>query len=74
MGAKHTATLIPLCHNITLSKVGVELRLAPEAHAVDIEATARCVGPTGVEMEALTAAAVRWGGTGGPGLGLGLGL
>ncbi len=58
MGAKHTAALIPLCHNILLSKVHVALSLAPEAAAVDVRAEATTVGPTGVEMEALTAAAV----------------
>jgi cyclic pyranopterin phosphate synthase len=57
-GAKHTASLIPLCHNIFLSKVNVTLRLVEEAAAVAISATARCVGQTGVEMEALTAAGV----------------
>ena len=58
MGAKHTAALIPLCHNILLSKVHVTLALVPEAAAVDVRAEATTVGPTGVEMEALTAAAV----------------
>lgn len=58
MGAKHTSTLIPLCHNILLSKVHVALSLVPDAAAVDITASATTVGPTGVEMEALTAAAV----------------
>ena len=58
MGAKHTSTLIPLCHNILLSKVHVALALDAEAAAVDITAAATTVGPTGVEMEALTAAAV----------------
>ena len=58
MGAKHTAMLIPLCHNIALSSVHVALALAPEAAAVDVRAEATTVGPTGVEMEALTAAAV----------------
>ena len=58
MGAKHTSALIPLCHNILLSKVHVALSLAPEAAAVDVRAEATTVGPTGVEMEALTAAAV----------------
>lgn len=58
MGAKHTSTLIPLCHNILLSKVHVALALEPRAAAVDITASATTVGPTGVEMEALTAAAV----------------
>jgi cyclic pyranopterin phosphate synthase len=58
MGAKHTSTLIPLCHNILLSKVSVTLALNEVAHAVDIEASAVTVGPTGVELEALTAASV----------------
>jgi molybdenum cofactor biosynthesis protein MoaC len=58
MGAKHTATLIPLCHNILLSQVHVGLALDEAAAAVDITASATTVGPTGVEMEALTAAAV----------------
>lgn len=58
MGAKHTATLIPLCHNISLSRVHVALSLDSEAAAVAVTASATTVGPTGVEMEALTAAAV----------------
>lgn len=58
MGAKHTATLIPLCHPLALSSVRVSLALVPEAAAVEVSATAACTGPTGVEMEALTAAAV----------------
>jgi cyclic pyranopterin phosphate synthase len=57
-GAKHTSSLIPLCHNIFLSKVNVTLSLVEEASAVAISATAKCVGQTGVEMEALTAAGV----------------
>jgi len=58
MAAKHTATLIPLCHNIPLSKVAVDLQLQPDHHLVVIRATATTVGATGVEMEALTAASV----------------
>ena len=58
MAAKRTAELIPLCHPLPLSAVDVELTLDPQLPGVRIEATARCVGPTGVEMEALTAAAV----------------
>jgi len=58
MGAKHTATLIPLCHNIVIDKVAVQLELVPSQHAVKINATASTVGRTGVEMEALTAASV----------------
>jgi cyclic pyranopterin phosphate synthase len=57
-GAKLTSSLIPLCHNILLSKVNVQLSLVEEAAAVAISATAKCVGQTGVEMEALTAAGV----------------
>ena len=58
MGAKQTAALIPLCHNISLSSVRVRLALVPADAAVDVTAEATTVGPTGVEMEALTAAAV----------------
>ena len=47
MGAKHTSTLIPLCHNILLSKVAVELHLVPEAHAVDVTALAKTVSGGG---------------------------
>ncbi|MBQ3496698.1 MAG: cyclic pyranopterin monophosphate synthase MoaC [Oscillospiraceae bacterium] len=57
-GAKRTSDLIPLCHNLPLSGVSVELHLNADECAVDILATAECVGPTGVEMEALTAASV----------------
>jgi cyclic pyranopterin monophosphate synthase len=58
MAAKRTPELIPLCHPLQLTDVDVELTLDPALPGVRIEATARCVGPTGVEMEALTAAAV----------------
>lgn len=58
MGAKRTPDLIPLCHPLALSSVKVELRLAEDAPAVDIEATCKVDGKTGVEMEALTAVAV----------------
>eukprot|EP00041_Stephanoeca_diplocostata_P012194 m.203538 g.203538 ORF g.203538 m.203538 type:complete len:677 (+) comp18852_c0_seq1:192-2222(+) len=58
MGAKHTAALIPLCHNLFLSKVSVELELDPVTHAISITGTAKCHGQTGVEMEALTAVSV----------------
>ncbi|CAN1836269.1 Cyclic pyranopterin monophosphate synthase, mitochondrial [Linum perenne] len=56
-GAKHTSTLIPLCHNIVLSHVRVDLRLNSEDHSVDIEGEAASMGKTGVEIEALTAVA-----------------
>ena len=58
MGAKQTANLIPLCHPLLLSHVDTVLTLNDEDEAVDIEATVKTVGPTGVEMEALTAVSV----------------
>ena len=58
MGAKRTADLIPLCHPLPLSAVRVELRPVPEDNAVEITATCRTTGPTGVEMEALAAVGV----------------
>jgi cyclic pyranopterin phosphate synthase len=56
MAAKQTASLIPLCHPIALSHADVQL--IPVADGYEIEATARTTGPTGVEMEALTAVSV----------------
>jgi cyclic pyranopterin phosphate synthase len=56
--AKRTAELIPLCHPISLTFVGLELRLDESSHRVEIEATCRTKAETGVEMEAMTAAAV----------------
>lgn len=56
MAAKRTAELIPLCHPLPLSAVGVRLRV--EGSAVEIEAVVETTAQTGVEMEALTAAAV----------------
>nr|WP_325248261.1 cyclic pyranopterin monophosphate synthase MoaC [Amylibacter sp.] len=53
MGAKKTSDLIPLCHPLAISKVSVELSVASDA--VEIEATVKTTGQTGVEMEALTA-------------------
>ena len=58
MGAKRTADLIPLCHPIGLSAVTVDLTCDPARNAVDITATCKVAGRTGVEMEALTAVAV----------------
>jgi cyclic pyranopterin phosphate synthase len=57
MGAKRTAEVIPLCHPLPLSAVEVTLHVEPDASAVEIEATCRTTGQTGVEMEALTAVA-----------------
>ncbi len=58
MGAKRTPDLIPLCHPLPLTSVTVELTTDPERNAVDIAATCKLRGRTGVEMEALTAVAV----------------
>jgi cyclic pyranopterin phosphate synthase len=55
MAAKKTAELIPLCHPIALTRVEVELRADPDGSCVHCRATAATTGPTGVEMEALTA-------------------
>jgi cyclic pyranopterin phosphate synthase len=56
MAAKRTSELIPLCHPLALTKVGVDF--AWEADGIAVTATASTTGPTGVEMEALTAASV----------------
>jgi len=58
MGAKRTPDLIPLCHPLPLDGVDVTLSCDPERNAVDIAATCRVSGRTGVEMEALTAVSV----------------
>ncbi len=58
MAAKKTSELIPLCHPLALTRVAVEFELLPEAPAVQCTATVQTVGPTGVEMEALTAVQV----------------
>ncbi|RZI85730.1 MAG: cyclic pyranopterin monophosphate synthase MoaC [Rubrivivax sp.] len=57
-GAKRTADLIPLCHPLPLSKVAVEFEVEADPPAVLCRVTAQTVGPTGVEMEALTAVQV----------------
>ncbi len=56
--AKKCSDLIPLCHPLMLSKVGVELTPNIEKNCIDIIATAKLIGKTGVEMEALTAASI----------------
>jgi cyclic pyranopterin phosphate synthase len=58
MGAKRTPDLIPLCHPLALTSVQVDLTLDEARNAVDITATCKLVGKTGVEMEALTAVSV----------------
>jgi cyclic pyranopterin monophosphate synthase len=56
--AKRTSELIPLCHPLALSFVGVEGTIDVEAGEIELIAEARTTGPTGVEMEALTAVTV----------------
>jgi len=58
MGAKRTPDLIPLCHPVPLTSVKVDLTVDAARNAVDITATCKLKGQTGVEMEALTAVAV----------------
>lgn len=55
MGAKKTPDLIPLSHPISITAVDLDLVPEPEKNAVHCRAAVRCVGQTGVEMEALTA-------------------
>lgn len=56
MAAKRTADLIPLCHPLALS--GVDVKVTPADDGLEVTATVRTTGPTGVEMEALTAVSV----------------
>ncbi len=58
MAAKRMPDLIPLCHQLALTKVSVDFELSPETPGVRVEAMAKSLGQTGVEMEALTAVAV----------------
>ena len=58
MAAKRTSELIPLCHPLLLTHVAVDFAFDEEEPAVEIRATVRCKGQTGVEMEALTAVSV----------------
>ena len=58
MGAKRTSDIIPMCHPIFISGIDIDFEMDEEACAVNITATARCTGVTGVEMEALTAVSV----------------
>ena len=55
MAAKRTWEIIPLCHPLLLNGVSVSFELNPPANAVDVTATVKTNGKTGVEMEALTA-------------------
>ena len=58
MAAKKTPDLIPLCHPLALTSVQLDLSTDPARNAVDIRATCRLTGRTGVEMEAMTAVSV----------------
>jgi cyclic pyranopterin phosphate synthase len=58
MAAKRTHELIPLCHPLALSKVTVDIAPAPGLPGCIVRATVKVTGPTGVEMEALTAVSV----------------
>lgn len=58
MGAKRTPDLIPLCHPLALTAVSVDLDLCEAPPSVEITATCRLSGQTGVEMEALTAVSI----------------
>lgn len=58
MGAKRTSDLIPLCHPLAISSVTVDLVLNEDETSVDISATVRSTGRTGVEMEALSAVSI----------------
>jgi len=58
MGAKQTSDLIPLCHNVEIDGIEVDFTLSEDAKAIDIRAYTKSIGPTGVEMEALTAVSV----------------
>ncbi len=58
MAAKKTSDLIPMCHPLNLTHVGVDFFPDVEHHAIGIEATATLTGKTGVEMEALTAVSI----------------
>lgn len=58
MGAKRTPDLIPMCHPLLLSGIDMRFRLDEPTTSVEIEATVRITGRTGVEMEALTAVSV----------------
>ena len=57
-GAKKTSELIPLCHPISLTKISLDLILNDKIPGIEIISTVKTTGPTGVEMEALTAASI----------------
>lgn len=55
LGAKKTHELIPMCHPLLLTHIGLRFDVKPDDHAIEITATVKTTGKTGVEMEALTA-------------------
>ena len=57
-GAKRTSELIPLCHPISLTKISLDLTINDKIPGIEIISTVKTTGPTGVEMEALTAASI----------------
>ena len=57
-GAKRASELIPLCHPISLTKISLDLTLNDKIPGIEIISTVKTTGPTGVEMEALTAASI----------------
>lgn len=57
-GMWNTSTLLPLCHDIALEDIGIDVSLDPDRSCVSVRATAQTVGPTGVEMEALVGASM----------------
>ena len=57
-GAKRTSELIPLCHPISLTNISLDLALNDKIPGIEIISTVKTTGPTGVEMDALTAASV----------------
>lgn len=58
MAAKKTSDMIPMCHNITLTGADIHFNIDKEKNKIDIQATVRTTGKTGVEIEALTAVSV----------------
>ena len=58
MAAKRTSDLIPMCHPLSISSVKVEVHPSSDGSGLEVSARVKTVGPTGVEMEALTAASV----------------
>jgi cyclic pyranopterin phosphate synthase len=57
-GAKKTSELIPLCHPLSLTKVNLDFTVNDKRPGIELISTVKTTGPTGVEMEALTAASI----------------